>query len=530
MKLIKPNILSTTDGSFSRSSVGTYIDADGSLKSAAINVPRFDYSGNTFQGILYEPTTTNLVPYSEVAENGGNTPIYSDSALAPDMTYSADLVQISWGHDLERYIKDFTYTFANITTYVWSAFFKRNGANNFTRPVLKTNEGYVVFSFDEGIVLKVGSIEDCGYTKLSNEWYRVWFKSTTTTLNESQVFRIQMADNTNNLIIDQDQIISMYVWGRQAEVNNRPTSYIKTTGSAVTRAADIITGSGLIYSSAVNANANYAAGTTYALGNRVTYSGKIYESLQNSNIGHTPDTSPTWWLFIGPDNKHVALDSSVSTVSSNIGDLTFVVKPGAIDSCGLIDMEGTVVEFAMADAVDGVLFNQTAGLSGEVINNWYDYFFLSPLSDMQRTQFIFSDLPSIYNDPVITIRIKNGIKAAKLALASFGKMITLGEVQYGASAGIVDYSVKSTDEFGNTTLVQRNFSKRLSARCFIPNKDINRVQRTLYSIRAIPVVWIGVDDPTYEEAMIVWGFYKDFTTEIAYPTYSLISIEIEGLS
>ena len=52
MKLIKPNILSTTDGSFSRASVGTYIDAAGSLKSAEINVPRFDYSGNTIQGIL----------------------------------------------------------------------------------------------------------------------------------------------------------------------------------------------------------------------------------------------------------------------------------------------------------------------------------------------------------------------------------------------------------------------------------------------------------------------------------------------
>ena len=292
----------------------------------------------------------------------------------------------------------------------------------------------------------------------------------------------------------------------------------------------MITGSGLIYSSAINADANYASGTTYALGNRVTYSGKIYESLQNSNTGHTPDISPTWWLLIGPDNKHAALDNSVSTVTQGNGVLTLVVKPGAIDSVGLVDMEGVLMEFAVTDETDGLLFSRTVGLSGVEVTNWYDYFFLSPLSDMKRTQYVVSNLPSEYSDPVVTIRIKNGADIAKLGLASFGTLIQIGEVQYGASAGIVDYSVKSTDEYGNTYLLQRNFSKRLSARCFVPNKDINRVQRTLYSIRATPVVWVGVDDPTYEEAMIVWGFYKDFTTEISYPTYSLVSLEIEGLS
>ncbi len=45
----------------------------------------------------------------------------------------------------------------------------------------------------------------------------------------------------------------------------------------------------------VNAPA-YASGTTYALGDTVTYSGKIYQSLVNSNTGHQPDTSPTKWV------------------------------------------------------------------------------------------------------------------------------------------------------------------------------------------------------------------------------------------
>ena len=530
MKLIRPNILSSTDGSFSRASVGSYIDSAGTLKIAAINTPRFDYSGGTFQGFLCEPSATNLVLNSETIAAGANVSVLQNYATkAPDQEYSADLVQLGPGYNLERYIQDFTYTFTNITTYVWSAFVKQNGPD--IRAVLRTSKGYIVFGFDAGVTLQVGNIEAYGVYKLADGWYRVWIKASTTAANQTEFFRVQLADQNNNLLLDQGlSYFSMWVWGLQAEVNNRLTSYIRTSGSAETRAADIVSGSGLIYADVINTDANYSSATTYALGARVTYSGKIFESLQNTNINHDPLTSPTWWLLIGPDNKHAALDNSVSTITQGNGVLTLVVKPGAIDSVGLVDMEGVLMEFAVTDETDGLLFSRTVGLSGVEVTNWYDYFFLSPLSDMKRTQYVFYDLPSQYADPIITIRIKNGTNTAKLGLASFGKLSSIGEVQYGASAGIVDYSVKSTDEYGNTSLLQRNFSKRLSARCFVPNKDINRVQRTLYSIRATPVVWVGVDDPTYEEAMIVWGFYKDFTTEISYPTYSLISIEIEGLS
>ncbi len=43
----------------------------------------------------------------------------------------------------------------------------------------------------------------------------------------------------------------------------------------------------------------YSGATTYALGDRVIVVGadihKIYESLQASNTGHAPVTSPTYW-------------------------------------------------------------------------------------------------------------------------------------------------------------------------------------------------------------------------------------------
>jgi hypothetical protein len=40
----------------------------------------------------------------------------------------------------------------------------------------------------------------------------------------------------------------------------------------------------------------YAGGTTYALDQYVTSGGITYRSLQASNVGHTPASSPTWWV------------------------------------------------------------------------------------------------------------------------------------------------------------------------------------------------------------------------------------------
>jgi len=366
---------------------------------------------------------------------------------------------------------------------------------------------------DTGLSLGTYSVKYTG-----NGWYRL---SCTGFISTGTLTRTNLTFNTTGYIL---------ATRAQIEQSSTPTSYIPTTGSTATRAADVITGGGLIYTNAVNVDANWNSSTTYVVGNKVSYASRVFESLSASNTNKIPIDEPTFWIDIGPDNRHAALDSSVSTVSSSTGELILVVRPGAINSCGLVDIDGTVVEFGMTDPSDGFIFNQTVGLASADIYNWYDYFFVSPLLDLKRTQVIFYNLPEQYTDPIVSIKISNGTDTAKLALAAFGKMHELGNVQYGASAGIVDYSVKATDEFGTTTLLQRNYSKRLSAKVILENRDINRVQRLLYSIRATPVVWIGVDDPTYEEAMILWGFYKDFTTEISYPSFALCSVEIEGLA
>lgn len=286
----------------------------------------------------------------------------------------------------------------------------------------------------------------------------------------------------------------------------------------------------LISTTATNAEANWSSATTYTSGQIISYSGKRWESLQSSNLNKVPTAEPLWWLDLGADNKHAMFDDVVATSTVATTELTVVLAPNqTFDSIALININASVVSISVTDGSGGpVVYENTIGLSSETIVDWYGYFFYDPL--LKRTQAIFYNIPP-YQNAVVTITLENSVgEQVSVSTLTYGTLFNIGGTQYGASAGIVDYSVKTTDEFGNTTFVKRAYSKRLSAQVAVKNSDLNRVQSLLYGLRATPAVWIASDNPTFEEAMIVYGWYRDFTTEIAYPTYSLVSIELESLT
>lgn len=447
MRLIKPNILSSVDGSLSRASVGNYWNSSKVLTSAAINEARFNYNPETglFDGILVEPSSTNLVL--------NNSTLSTQSITVSNAT-------------------EYTFSFYGTGTVVLS------GAHT------ETLVGSGVY------VRKV-----------------VTFSTTTTSL------AITVTGSCTH---------------GQLELGNRATSVITTTGSSATRSADVITGSGLIYTDLVDPNPLYSAATTYAIGAVVRYNNRLYESLQATNLNHQPDTSATWWLDIGVDNLHASFDNSVSTSSSALTTMTIVFKPGAIDSIALINMNAATAKITLTNPLVGTVYSRIAGLSGAEVFDWYQYFFYDPLD--RRTQLIFTDVPKV-NDGLVTIRLEGSLgELITIGQVLLGVINTIGDTQYGVTSGIIDYSIKDTDEFGNTSFVERAFSKRISANVFVNNPNLNRAQRLLQSVRATPCVWIASDSGVYEESLIVFGFYRSFSIDISYPSYALCNIEIEGLT
>lgn len=271
----------------------------------------------------------------------------------------------------------------------------------------------------------------------------------------------------------------------------------------------------------------YNSGTTYAAGDKVivtTGEHRIYESLQAANTNHAPIDSPLWWLDLGPTTRWAMFDSIVSTQTSNSGAISIVLQPGGINSIGLMEVVGSSVTVELVDPANAsTVYSRTESLQISNAYNFYTHVF-EPFA--YKKHLIFTDIPTYANGLLhVTITAVNG-GIAKCGVCAVGLARYLGELQYKPTASITDYSSKKTDDFGNTTLVKRAYSKRLSCVLVVDNPIIDEVFRVLSTLRSEPLAWYGSE---LFEATIVFGYYKDFNVVIDNVSFSTCNLEIEGL-
>lgn len=103
----------------------------------------------------------------------------------------------------------------------------------------------------------------------------------------------------------------------------------------------------------------------------------------------------------------------------------------------------------------------------------------------------------------------------------------IGATETNPSIGIFDFSRRTTDDFGVTTVVRRGFSRRMSVRMAIPSGEIDAVQQLLAGLRASTARWEADDRFNW---LNFDGFYKDFQIDLAIPPLSYCTLTIEGLA
>jgi hypothetical protein len=223
---------------FTRSTTGTYLGSDGLLKSAAINEARIEYdaSGNCL-GLLVEEARTNLFRYSQEFSNVSHALITTDNAtVSPDGTQNASLcipTSANENHyfDDQNVIAGTDYAMSCFAKYGSGSYllaFRGSGIGN-TPPQFNLQTGTVV---NEGAssVWSDTKIEDVG-----NGWYKC--SSVGNPINSTPLrFQLLRSDGAVTFIGDGT---GHYIWGAQVEVGSFSTSYIPTSGSTVTRAADV---------------------------------------------------------------------------------------------------------------------------------------------------------------------------------------------------------------------------------------------------------------------------------------------------
>ena len=201
---------------FTRDSLGTYVGEDGLVKYASNNVPRFDHDFDTREslGLLIEESRTNKFTYSTTIGGTGWTQqgtaadytTNTTEVAAPDGTFTA----LKWSPSaIPQYLYQ---NLSNIgttqsTMSVWVRCPAGQSRTFFMNLYSPSQNG------------------GAGQFTATDQWQR--FTWTFTPQSQANVYPIVP-----------DSAGVYYIWGPQLEVGAFATSYIPTSGSAVTRALD----------------------------------------------------------------------------------------------------------------------------------------------------------------------------------------------------------------------------------------------------------------------------------------------------
>jgi len=242
----------------------------------------------------------------------------------------------------------------------------------------------------------------------------------------------------------------------------------------------------------------------------MTTTHKIYQCLVAVaiNTNFPPNTSPTYWQEIVSTNAWRMFDaygSSKSIAGSAQPSITITLTPGVIINA---------VAFIGLQYTDTVAISTNAGYSASI-----------PATG--KTDLVVTDLVAAAT-AVITITITGTTGKVGVGKVEIGNSFELGDINFGSSVGIIDYSTKVTNPWGDTTITKRNYTKRLTAKLTISNPNLDAVESKLAAYRSTAVVWIGNEN--LYTALIVYGYYRDFDINIAYPTQSDCSLTIEGVT
>lgn len=272
--------------------------------------------------------------------------------------------------------------------------------------------------------------------------------------------------------------------------------------------------------------AAYAAGTTYELTDRVIYLHKIYESVQASNLGKTPDANPTWWTYVSDTNKYKCFDNSNSTQTTRASSIQYKLKPGvSVPSISVLNVEGaTSLRIEVNDATYGELFDETTDLSAiQSSSDWWDWSFGARSAPTLAINLSIPGTPTAE----ITITL-TGTADLAVGVILLGQAVAYGlGVKYGAKVGLQDYSRKENNVWGDTILAQRNYAKRASFSMELERPEADAFYNLLTKLRAVPCLWIGSEG---YECTIIFGFFKEFEILIPYPNHCDCSLELEGLT
>lgn len=315
-----------------------------------------------------------------------------------------------------------------------------------------------------------------------------------------------------------------------------------------------ITPSRLIESNVpLNDYPEYDPDATYETGDRVIVTGninKIYELVsQEPTTGVYPPTDnadPPSWLEVSAVNRWKMFDTVISTrtvgrfpfngidygledeatlLADFVNDgIAVRIRPDAIaDTLAVFNVSALYVDIKCV-TLEGAVYQRRINMHGSLSeSNWYSYFYQS---GERVDRFILTDLPEDAEKDIYLSFVERGTDDPSVGEVVVGRINEIGASLYGVNLGILDFSRKERNAFGQYDIIERGFADTMEVDMVIDNSDISFVKRFMSQIRAKPAIYIAEDSI---EATAVYGYFTDFQIVISGPCKSDATVSIEGL-
>ena len=241
------------DFDFARSTTATRVNKDGFIETVGVNVPRLDYSDGGCPSLLLEPSSTNLVTYSNDFSNSSwskqsSSTISTNTVISPDGTLNASTFKASsnsGGVVLSTNIAKTAFIKYSFSFYVKKSNHRYIGLSMGTA---STSGSYNFYDFDTDTINNtIVSPQSAPITRelIGNGWVKL---TQVFEMEDSAFFnsltRFAMTNSSGSTTYTPSGTEEVYVYGAQLEQKSYPTSYIPTSGSAVTRVAETANGAG----------------------------------------------------------------------------------------------------------------------------------------------------------------------------------------------------------------------------------------------------------------------------------------------
>ena len=231
------------DFDFNRSSESSRVNKNSLIETVGNNVPKLDWLNSDCPSLLLEPQRTNRLGYSEQFNTSSwgksNSTIDPDSTISPNGELSSDKL-IANTVNTSHYMQATVSGLSTSSAATFSVFIKKAEISQVQLLCAQNSSPYTNWAriqFDLDTLSFFGISEGTfGYEDYGNGWVRLFTTGTPTTSNA--LIRVSLMKNSTGIFAGNNND-GIYLFGAQVEQGGYPTSYIKTTGSSVTRLNDI---------------------------------------------------------------------------------------------------------------------------------------------------------------------------------------------------------------------------------------------------------------------------------------------------